>query len=204
MHRNYSLESCITTVEEGIYAQQQGADRVEICSRLETEGMTPEIEVIETLCHQLTIPIRVMVRVTERGFEATQKELEEMIQSIHAIKKLPVDGFVIGVLKNNQLDREAMLQLLEAAYPLHVTVHKALDASATMMEDLNWINSQKQIDTVLTSGNAATAQEGAPVILEMKKLFDRHIMAGGKVRTGSFPLLHEQLELKWYHGRGIV
>jgi len=191
-------------LHQALLAKQSGADRVEICGRLETGGMTPDYEIVKTMCEQLIIPVRVMIRSTEEGFEADEFNLQEMLQSIDHFKNLSIDGFVIGVMKNNAIDREAMRQIINHTSPLPVTFHKAIDESEKLAEDVRWLNEFQEIDTILTSGGALKANEGAAKILEMKSLFHGTIMAGGKILPGQLPALHELLGLHWYHGRGIV
>jgi copper homeostasis protein len=202
--RNYNLEACVTSLEESVTAQQRGADRVEICMRLETEGMTPPTELVSSLCESLTIPIRVMIRSTETGYSVHDDELNEMIHAIQELKTLPIEGFVFGILKNNRIDRPAMQLLIEAASPLAITFHKAIDALEHADEEIEWLNNFENIDTILTSGGAMRATEGIARIQEIKKLFKGNVMAGGKIVPEDLEILHSQLGLNWYHGRKIV
>ncbi|MBL0008678.1 MAG: copper homeostasis protein CutC, partial [Saprospiraceae bacterium] len=41
------------------------------------------------------------------------------------LKTTSLDGFVFGVMKDDRIDRDAMSSLLQHAYPLPVTFHKA-------------------------------------------------------------------------------
>ncbi len=200
----FHLEACVTNLEEAIRAEQLGADRVEICTRLETEGMTPDIDNVSSLCQSLSIPIRVMIRSTEIGYEANEEELQEMINTIFLLKELSIEGFVFGLLKNNKIDRVSMLPLIEAAFPLPVTFHKAIDLVDNADEDIRWLNQFENIDTILTSGGAIKATEGIERIQELKKIFRGNVMAAGKIVPDDLEILHPQLGLKWYHGRRIV
>lgn len=201
---NYKLEACVTNLEEAIRAERFGADRVEICIRLETEGMTPDTQLVASLCESLSIPIRVMIRNTESGYEANGNALEEMIHSIHAVKELPIEGFVFGILKNNNIDRPAMQSLIEAASPLVITFHKAIDVLENADKEIVWLNKFENIDTILTSGGAVKATEGIARIQEIKNLFKGNVMAAGKIVPEDLEILHSQLGLDWYHGRKIV
>jgi copper homeostasis protein len=204
LQRPFRLEACVVSLTQAIEAQQKGADRVELCIRLETEGMTPDLPLATSLCDQLRIPIRVMVRATASGYEADARVLHEMIDSITALKQLPLDGFVFGVIKNNRIDRDAMLRLLDATYPFSVTFHKAIDFSENIPDDIEWLNQYAQVDTILTSGGAIKAIDGISKILEMKTMFRGHVMAAGKITPDVLPALHDQVQLDWYHGRAIV
>ena len=202
--RKYKLESCVTSLAQAIKAEAFGANRVELCIRLETEGMTPDVDLTSSVCIHLQIPVRVMVRATEVGYEADAQVLQQMIEAIHILKKLPLDGFVFGVLKNNRIDRDAMKKLLPAAYPLPVTFHKAIDLSEDIKDDIQWLNLFSQVDTILTSGSAAHAVEGIDQINYLKSIFKGHVMAAGKITPAVLPELHDKLQLQWYHGKSIV
>ncbi|HQW01320.1 MAG TPA: copper homeostasis protein CutC [Saprospiraceae bacterium] len=202
--RDYKVESCVTSLAQAIDAQSRGADRVELCIRLETEGMTPDAELTKSLSDQLHIPVRVMVRATEAGYEADALALQHMLESIHALKQLPLDGFVFGVMKDDRIDRDAMIRLLQHAYPFPVTFHKAIDISSDIPDDIEWLNQFSQIDTILTSGGAIKAIDGVTGILEMKEMFRGNIMAAGKIIPEVLDVLHDQLGLQWYHGRAIL
>lgn len=202
--RGYSLESCVVSLTQAIEAQARGADRVEVCIRLETEGMTPDVDLISSVCVHLHIPVRVMVRATEVGYEADDYVLQQMIDSVNVLKKLPIDGFVMGVMKNNRIDRAAMKKLFAPAYPLPITFHKAIDLSEDIKDDIEWLNLFSQVDTILTSGSASHAVDGIDKINYLKSIFKGHVMAAGKITPDVLPALHEQLQLQWYHGRGIL
>jgi copper homeostasis protein len=202
--RPYKVEACVVSLEQAVQAQERGADRVEICSRLETEGMTPDMVLVRSLCQQLQIPVRVMIRSTENGFEVNENQLQEMLQSIIELKSLPVEGFVIGVMRHGRVDRQAMMTLIHHAFPFPITFHKAIDQSNDLLGDIEWLNQFPQIDTLLTSGGAVKATEGIGKILSMKSAFNGNIMEAGKITPVDLPVLHKRLHLGWYHGRAIV
>ena len=200
----YRIEVCIVSYEQAIAAYQGGAARLELCSRLETEGMTPDAGLLSKILEKVNIPVRIMIRETEVGFESDAAILEKMKSAINQFKSFSMDGFVIGLLKNNRLDREAMKELIECCLPKPVTVHKAIDHSQEVQEDLQWLNQFDHVDTILTSGGQRTAWEGIDQILKMKSVFERDIMAAGKITHDQLPALHKALGLKWYHGRNIL
>ncbi len=166
--------------------------------------MTPDINLVLEMCHQLNLPIRVMIRETEVGYEVDELVLEKMLHTIDEFKKIPIDGIVIGVLNNNRIDKEVMEKMIHHALPMPITFHKALDESDDVFEDVVWLNNFPSVDTILTSGGASNAKDGAKKILAMKSIFNGEIMAGGKILPDQLKSLHELLSLNWYHGRGIV
>jgi copper homeostasis protein len=202
--RTYKLESCVTSLKEAKYAQKRGADRVEICAHLETEGLTPLYHLVSSLCDHLNISIRVMIRVTADGFAVDNDQLVEMIMAINEFKHLSIDGFVFGVMKDRRVDQYAMSELIHHAHPFPITFHKAIDLSDDLASDLDWLNQHPGIDTILTSGGAERAVDGIPQLLRMKSIFRGSIMPGGKIKPEDVAILDNQLQLPWYHGRAIL
>ena len=43
-NNNLILEACVETLEESMRAEQNGADRLELCSRLDLDGLTPDVD----------------------------------------------------------------------------------------------------------------------------------------------------------------
>lgn len=202
--RPYKLEACVDSLRKALEAQLRGADRVEVCIRLETEGMTPDDQMIARICSSLSIPVRVMIRETEEGYEADDHELQRMIRRIQSLKSFSIEGFVFGILKGRAIDHEATSKLLQAAYPMPVTFHKAIDLVDHLEDEILWLNSHPQIDTLLSSGGTVHAADGIRQLLRMKSLYRGEIMPAGKITTTILPALHQQLQMEWYHGRAIV
>ena len=203
-HQGYKIEACVVTYEQAVTAAMYGTDRLELCSRLETEGMTPGVEIAFNIIEAVKIPVRIMIRETEEGFESDEAVLLKMESAIRNFKSIPIDGFVIGLTKNNRIDRDATARLIETCKPFPVTIHKAIDHSAYVEEDLLWLNQFPTVDTILTSGGKATAREGIDEILKMKAVFKGNIMAAGKITNDQLHMLHDALEVPWYHGRNIL
>lgn len=43
---NYIKEACVEGLTQSINAENKGADRLELCARLDLDGLTPDIETI--------------------------------------------------------------------------------------------------------------------------------------------------------------
>ncbi len=203
-HQDYKIEVCVASYEQALTACSNGADRLELCSRLQTEGMTPDLDLAMKILDLVNIPVRIMIRETEIGFENDARILDKMENAIHQFKSLPVEGFVFGMLKDRRIDQDAMKQLIESSSPYPITVHKAIDSSQHIREDVLWLNQFATVDTLLTSGGKETAVEGVAQILKMKSIFRGNIMAAGKITYAQLSFLNSVLGLTWYHGRNIL
>ena len=45
-------EACVDTLKDAIEAEKNGADRIELCSRLDLEGLTPEKILIDNVIYR--------------------------------------------------------------------------------------------------------------------------------------------------------
>ena len=59
---NIIKEACVESLEQAIVAEERKADRVELCSRLDLDGLTPDRNKIERTMNLLSIPVKVMIR----------------------------------------------------------------------------------------------------------------------------------------------
>ena len=75
-------EACVQTLDEALIAQQNGADRIELCSRLDLDGLTPSRDLIRSVKSKLTIPIKVMIRPRAGNFVYNNQEIEQMKNDI--------------------------------------------------------------------------------------------------------------------------
>ena len=55
-------EVCVDNINDALSAFKKGANRLELCSDLEQDGLTPSYELLSEVKLKLTLPVRVMVR----------------------------------------------------------------------------------------------------------------------------------------------
>ncbi|MGY0407063.1 MAG: copper homeostasis protein CutC [Polaribacter sp.] len=200
-------EACVEGVHQAINAQKLGADRIELCSNLAVGGTTPSFETIDAVLKKMQIPVRVMIRPRGGNFVYSDSELTLMIHQIKTCKQLGVEGVVFGVLKENYtLNLEAIKKLLKIALPLKIVIHKAIDCTPDIYESLKKLESLDQYITILTSGKAATAEEGKQVLKELVNRASKkiEILVAGKISTLNIQKLHQYISAKAYHGKKIV
>ncbi|WP_037317892.1 copper homeostasis protein CutC [Salegentibacter sp. Hel_I_6] len=198
----YLKEACVETLAQAIAAEKKGADRIELCADLHLEGLTPSKDLILKVVQELHIPVRVMIRPRAGDFLYSEKEITEMKRAIITCKNLGVEGVVFGVLKADKtLDLEIISMLIKLAFPLNVVIHKAIDDTPDLLKALEDLTVIKGISTILTSGGAKTAFEGAGVLKEMIKTSTTTIaiMPAGKITSGNISEIHNLLGASAYH-----
>lgn len=161
---NFKLEICIDNVASGIDAQNAGADRVELCASLPEGGTTPGYGTIIFARRSLNIELNVLIRPRAGDFLYSGLEFEIMLRDIELCRASGVNGIVTGILnRDGTIDIERTSRLVEMAYPMSVTFHRAFDMCIDPgkgLEDIITTGAAR----LLTSGQCNSAEQGAKVI----------------------------------------
>ena len=182
-----TIEICCGSVAEAKLAHECGAARVELCSALALEGITPSIAVVSrTVSECAGLQVHVLIRPREGGFVYSHDEITTMIHDILAVKAVGAHGVVIGALtESGEIDIDACQRMIAAAKPeLSVTFHRAFDVCANPLKALRTLIGIG-CDRVLTSGQAPSAAEGAALLRTLVQEADGKIivMPGGGINA---------------------
>ena len=178
------FEICIDSVQGAVAAQENGAQRVELCDNLIEGGTTPSAAKVQLAREKISIGLNVIVRPRGGDFCYSDLEFDTMKRDLALAKEWGADGLVIGILQpDGSVDKDRCHALMEIARPHSVTFHRAFDMTAdpfAALEDLVDIG----VDRLLTSGQEETALEGADLIRNLvEKAAGRIIiMACGGIR----------------------
>jgi copper homeostasis protein len=197
------FESCIDSHDAALASVGGGAGRVELCGRLDVGGTTPDLALIERCAASSSIPVFVMIRPRGGDFTYDAGEVATMADDIRAAAAAGAHGVVFGALRRDAtIDGAVMRRLIDAARPLPVTCHKAIDATPDPIEALEALLALG-VDRVLTSGGADTALDGAATIARMvARAGDALVvMAGGGVRAHNVAAIVRQTGVREVHAR---
>ncbi|MBK8698636.1 MAG: copper homeostasis protein CutC [Saprospiraceae bacterium] len=203
--RPFILEWCVESTAD-ILRHLDQVDQIEWCADLELEGLTPPLDEAAKLIMQAKKPVKVMIRNRDGDFDYTSDEIGDMIATAKKFQEMGFDRFVFGAIRNRRLDVEAIAAFAAGVYPSKVCVHKAIDLSTDMLIDARMLMDINNVDSILTSGGAATALDGASLIRKMIELTkDRlTIIAAGKVTYENIDGVHEAIGASCYHGKAII
>lgn len=196
-----AVEICVESLDEAIAAERGGASRIELCTALDVDGLTPDTEQMAAVRHHLSIPVFVLVRPRAGSFTYDADELTAMRRAILRARVLGADGIVTGALgPDGRVDEDAMAGLVAAARPLPVTFHRAIDRTPDLVEAVEALLSLG-VDRVLSSGGARTAREGAPTLAAMVRRAGEAltVVAGGRVRADHAALLVRETGVREIH-----
>jgi|TARA_Y100000385_G_scaffold257014_1_gene283902 copper homeostasis protein len=198
------IEACVSSINSAISAGRAGVDRVELCDNINEGGTTPSAGMIKAVSELLDCKLWVLVRPRGGDFIYNDYELDVIKRDIDVVKELNVDGIVIGILNaNGEVDKLRMKEVIDYAYPLKVSFHRAFDMCKdpfAAMEDLINLN----ICRILTSGKQNTAMEGARLI---KGLINKsngriEIMPGSGISADNIEKLKELTNATSFHLTG--
>lgn len=203
----YQLEACVNSFDQALKAQKAGANQVELCSRLDLDGLTPSIQDITKCLSDLMILTKVMIRPVAGDFVTSDEVVTKMIEEIIVMKSIGVQHVVFGLTDvKAMLDIHTLSELRDHAHPMKVTIHKAIDTCSDPVNETRKLANAGGFDSILTSGGAQTAMEGASIIKQMITAADDqlNIIAAGSITKDNIAEIDAAISSKFYHGRRIV
>ena len=178
------LEVCCGNLESVDAAVAGGARRIELCSALDVDGLTPPVEWIREVRERYpSLIVHVLVRSRAGDFVYAPEEVETMAAQVEEALEAGADGIVIGCLTaGGDVDVPAMEQLVRTVGRASITFHRAFDACKRPFDALEQIIALG-CDRILTSGQGPTVVEGSDMLRELRKRADGRIiiLPGGGV-----------------------
>ena len=210
-----NLEIACFNVESAVIAASFAADRIELCNDQALGGTTPLLSTFQTLRNEMIgnsntktkrVPINVMIRPRGGDFSYSNGEFEQMAMEVEMFGREGVDGFVFGILKDKEVDRERCKFLLQKASGKPCTFHRAFDEipKDNMMDELE-VLIECGFKAVLTSGGGRNAVEGKERLVELVVAADGRIdvIIGGGVRSGNLERMREATGAPWFHSSAV-
>ena len=174
------VEVCANSFQSALNAQDAGADRIELCSELAVGGITPNYGLLKKVS-ELKIPVHVLIRPRSGDFMYSDSEFEVMKQNIALCKQLNCSGVVSGVLKKDMsVDMVRTKALIDFASPMTFTFHRAFDWTPNPLATAKRL-AEIGVARILTSGQAASAVEGLPMLTQLRETFTGTILAAGGI-----------------------
>ena len=197
----FKLEVIGFTIESCLIAQAAGAVRIELCDNPSEGGTTPSYGFIKAAREKLTIELYPIIRPRGGDFLYSETEFEIMKADVQLCKDLGCNGVVIGILlADGRVDKDRCKQLVDIAYPMGVTFHRAFDRTIDpfkALEDIIAIGCER----ILTSGQKPSINEGMPLLIELvEQAKDRIIiMPGSGVRADNIVTLAKKTNAVEFH-----
>lgn len=195
------VEICTDNLADSLLAISLGADRVELCSDLANDGLTPSVELFENLSSGgcLIFP---MIRCRAGDFVYTELEKLCMLQQAKEFIQRGAPGIVIGALTSDGfVDIEFVKRVWSITHPCSVslTFHKAIDVFGDKFRE-NCSLLRPYVDRILTSGGVVgnASEEGIRWLVSQGKPI---ALASGKIRPGNVNELIARTGVMEVHSR---
>ena len=197
-----SLEVCIDSAQAAKAAFDGGANRIELCSQMNLDGLTPSIEEITQARKAFPkLGLMVMARPKAGDFIYSLAEQKQIIQNIQEAKHAGADGVVFGILEGHAIHLEATQGIIQLtkSLGLSTTFHRAFDATKNQAEALEQLI-ELGVNRVLTSGTAWGSKQGAleglsVIQVLLKQARERiEIVVGGGINIKNIQQIFQELE----------
>lgn len=200
-------EVCVDNLKDAILAYDGGANRIEYCSNLGQDGLTPNFDELLTLSKTIPIPIRCMLRPHSNSFTYNKDDIERIIKTINFCKKNKIDGVVFGCLNaENEIDFSTLKLISKITKPLKLIFHKAIDFTPDFNKSLRDLIDSKMVDGVLTTGGKQKAIDNLELLSKISKISPKNFefIACGNITYKNYDYIHSIVKSKFYHGKKII
>ncbi|MBK2125441.1 copper homeostasis protein CutC [Fangia hongkongensis] len=179
------VEVCVDNVRSLQILNNYGLDRIELCSALALDGLTPQPTLVQYAKKHVGAERHVMLRPRSGDFSYNDLEHSEMLSSINLFAEIGIHGVVFGSLTNDRVIdviKTKEIAALAKAYHLETTFHRAIDMSADYFASIETCI-ELGVTRILTSGGEKTAMEGVNNLKEAAERYgsDIEIMAGSGI-----------------------
>ena len=195
------LEVIACSLKDAIEAEKGGAGRLEIVRDLKRGGLTPSYELVKEIKQHVDLPIRVMLRESD-GYETSGKdEVERLCAAAERFASLDVDGFVLGFLKDGEVDVELTQRVLTCAPNVRATFHHAFENAQDKLRALREIMQIQQVDRVLSHGGTDELASRIQRLREYDEAAapELTILAGGGVNGDALTRIGRETNIREFH-----
>ncbi|XP_034944184.1 copper homeostasis protein cutC homolog [Chelonus insularis] len=201
------MEICIDSIESAKNAIRGGATRLEACSALSEDGLTPTPGLIRFIKQFSNVPVYAMIRIRSGNFIYTHEEKQAMLYDLAILKDAGADGFVFGALNQDKtINYESCREIISAVGPeKHVTFHRAFDEVKDPIQALEELV-KLGFERVLTSGQKKIALEGLPLITDLIKHAKNRIivMPGSGINPENIAFIKNTCKAKEFHASARI
>jgi copper homeostasis protein len=194
------LEIAVETIDHAIAAQDGGADSIEISRDLHLDGLTPDFDLVRQIRDTVQIAVHVIIRPTERDFVYTGREVDVILDHARKLAQTGINGVVFGALTpENRLDLALIKRVAQAAAPLPLTVHRALDFSLEPEQALAGVIGIAP--RILTGGPASSAWEARATLANWVSRFGDHLefVVAGSLKLEQLAEMQKLVRAPAYH-----
>ena len=196
------LEICCASLKDALICDANNIKRIELNSSLETGGLTPFIDVVESIKNATKLKVIAMIRCRPGNFIYDNIEFELMKKQACSILKI-ADGIAFGSIDARyNIDENTTYSFIELCkkYNKEFVFHRAFDLTKNIKNIEILI--KLGVNRILTSGLKPDVVQGTNNLREMQKQYGTaiEIIAGGGVRHDNILNLANNTGIRQFHG----
>ncbi|HEU0185012.1 MAG TPA: copper homeostasis protein CutC [Blastocatellia bacterium] len=215
MNQQPILEVIVSSVEDAVAAERGGANRLEVISHYEVGGLTPSFDLVRDITSTVKIPARVMLRESEPFVVTDKEEIKRLLGAASAFARLPIDGLVLGFLKEApgarrpgavQIDHDLVSSVLACAPNLKATFHRAFEELPDPVGAVGELKRHSQIDCILSgsSGEGWAAALGRFIEWDRAARPEIRMLLGGGIDGKTIEVFCKGSSIRAFHvGRAV-
>ena len=195
------LEIAVFNFQSALLAAKAGANRLELCDNQHEGGTTTSYGTLKLVKEKIAIPVFPIIRPRGGNFFYSDEEFEVMKKDVLLCKALDFEGIAMGLLNaDGTVDIERTKLLVDLAYPLDITFHRAFDRTIDAAQALEEIINCG-CTRILTSGQVPLAYNGMERIKQLiQQAADRIIiMPSSGIRSSNIKALVDYTEATELH-----
>lgn len=195
------LEVIVCSVADAVAAAKGGADRLEIVRDLRRGGLTPPYELVAEIKQAVELPLRVMLRERDGYRISDEDEFERLCVAAERLASLEVDGFVLGFLRDGEVDVELTQRVLARAPRMRATFHHAFEDANEKLIALRAIKQLAQVDRVLSHGGTGDLESRVERLGRYEKAAapELMILAGGGINSEAILRIGSETGIREFH-----
>jgi copper homeostasis protein len=196
------IEAAVADLAAARIAFAGGADRLELNSVLELDGLTPSLQTLAAVKETIPLPVIAMLRPRAGGFVYDEAEFAAMREDGRVLLERGADGLAFGFLTaEGAVDGPRTRELVQHAHPKESVFHRAFDRTSDPFGALETLI-DLGVTRILTSGQQRTALDGTDLI---RRLIERaagriEILPGAGISPENAPSLVARTGATQIHG----
>ena len=199
--RRVLLEVIACSVADAIEAEKGGANRLEIVRDLQRGGLTPPLELVTQIKQAVALPLRVMLRENESYETNSAEEIDCVCRAAERFASVGVDGFVLGFLKDGEVDIELTQRVLACAPEMRATFHHAFEDAKDKLRAVSDIKRLPQVDRILSRGGTDELERRVQRLREYGHASapELTILAGGGIDGDAILKIGRETGIREFH-----
>ena len=190
--RGALLEVVVLQPRDVTGADEGGADRLVLLTDVDRGGLSPEPQLVSSVCKETEVPVRVMLRLNE-GLSATGAELTRLVGLAEDYLSVGAEGLVFGFLDLDlEVDVELCAHLTDKLPGVPWTFHRAIDSALSADRAWRLVRQLPGLDAVCSAGSPQGMVAGFDDLLRLAGADPANatvLMAGGGLRGEHVPWL---------------